>query len=55
MTYEPFGLRRVDGPRTPRPMAHLWPTALGLSTQTSRKALHDGIRRDLGYEGKGSV
>jgi hypothetical protein len=39
MTYEVLELRHINGPRTPRPMMHLWPIGLGLSMQTSRRAL----------------
>jgi hypothetical protein len=55
MTYEPLRLRHINGPRTPRPTTQLWPTRLGLSAQTSRRALNYGLRRSLGYEGKGSA
>jgi hypothetical protein len=55
MTYEPLGLRRINGQRTPRPTTQLWPFRLGMSLQTSHMALHDGLRRALGYEGQGSV
>jgi hypothetical protein len=55
MTYEPLERRRINGMRTPRPTTHLWPIRLGLSAQTSRRALHDGLRRALGYGGQGSA
>jgi hypothetical protein len=36
------GLRRINDPRAPCPVAHLWPIGLGLSVQTSHRALHNG-------------
>jgi hypothetical protein len=66
MTYEPLGphsahdlrapgLRRIDGQCAPQSVVHLWPIELGLSAQTSRRALHDGLRRAPGYESQGSA
>jgi hypothetical protein len=43
------GLRRINGPRAPRPVVYLWPIGLHLSAQTSYKALHDGPCQALGY------
>jgi hypothetical protein len=43
------GLWRINDPRAPPHAVHLWPIGLGLSAQTSRRALHDGLCRALGY------
>jgi hypothetical protein len=66
MTYEPLEphnshdllapeLWRINGPHAPQPAAHLWPIGLGLSAQTSSRALHDGPRRAPGYGSQGST
>jgi hypothetical protein len=55
MTYESLELWHINGPRTPRPTTHLWLVGLGLSMQTSRGALHDGLYRAPDYEGQGSA
>jgi hypothetical protein len=52
MTYEHLGLQHINGPHTPRPTTQLWPIELGLSAQTSCRALHDGLRRAPGYGGQ---
>jgi hypothetical protein len=48
-------LRRINNPRAPRFATRLWPIGLGLSTHTSRAALHDEMRRALGYKSQGSA
>jgi hypothetical protein len=55
MTYEALGLWRINGLHTPRPTTHLWPIRLDLNTQTSRRALHDGLSQAPGYGGQGST
>jgi hypothetical protein len=43
------GVRLINRLLVSRLAAHLWPIELDLSAHTSRRALHDGPSRALGY------
>jgi hypothetical protein len=42
MTYEPLGLRHINGTCTPRSAAHSWPIGLGQSARTSGRRYTKG-------------
>jgi hypothetical protein len=44
-----LGLRRINSMRAPRHASHLWPIGLGLSAQTSHRALRNEPHRAPSY------